>query len=665
MNARMQATDWTAERIARLLNKAKKSPTGWKACCPAHDDSDPSLFIADGEDGIAMVCYRGCTYRDISDALKLKGVELFPSRDRREIPKEHFQLGEYHSHWDYHDTIGQIVMRICRWEQPGGKKDIRPLVRTADGWKWQHHPAPRPLYQLDRLVNDADVPAIIVEGEKTAAAAQKLFPDHIATTWAGGASAMGQADWAPLAGREVILIPDCDNPGRKAMQWIRHHLEKICKSVRLVDPSTIDASLSDGWDLADALKDGRDVTQWLVSAKEEPAATTGIQALPFTADMLLNIPPRKWLYRRHYMRGMVSLTASPGGVGKSSVQMVEAVSMALGRDLLRDREPLKLGKLKVWLHNGEDPMVELRRRLGAICIHFRIDPKELEGYLFLTSGRDTPIIAAQEIEGTTVLVPETASQVLAQIQAIGISVLVLDPFISTHRVSENSNSAIELVMALWRDIAQKADIAIEIIHHFRKGNGSSEPSADDVRGASAMIGAARTVRVFACMSKEEAEEAQIDPKERRRYIWEMNAKANMHPASDDKLWRHLTGVNLDNAEGPHDADEVGVAEHWDYPTLMSFSTPVMERNALRAIAMEGDWRKRRTSVQSTGWVGYLLANLFAWDGSDPAVKKNMKALIDQMKTKKLLRETSEHDHNLGRKVPVYEAVLEAPHHDRR
>lgn len=386
-----------------------------------------------------------------------------------------------------------------------------------------------------------------------------------------------------------------------------------------------------------------------------------IEPIPFSLDMLENIPPRKWLYRRHYMRGMVSLTAAAGGVGKSTVQMVEAISMVLGRDLLREREELKVGPLRVWLHNGEDPLVELRRRLAAIVRHYQIDAELLVGNLFLTSGRDTPIIVAQDFDGVTVMIPDTRAQVMAHIQKLGISVLVLDPFISTHRVSENSNSAIEVVMTQWRDIAQEADIAVEIIHHFRKGNGSSEPGADDVRGASAMIGAARTVRVFAPMSKEEAEVAAIDPKHRRRYIWEMNAKANMHPASDDKLWRELIGIDIDNAEGAHEADEVGVAVAWEFPSLYSALTPPMERTALRAIGAEIDWEKRRKAVQSKGWVGFLISEALGWDGSDVSVKRNIGQLIAKFEDNKQIRMKVADDPRQGRKVPYYEVISNAPH----
>src|SRR5262249_15203889 len=52
---------------------------------------------------------------------------------------------------------------------------------------------------------------------------------------------------------------------------------------------------------------------------------------------IASIPPREWLYGRHYQRGVVSGTVAPGGRGKSSLVMVEAVAMATCRNLLGEQ----------------------------------------------------------------------------------------------------------------------------------------------------------------------------------------------------------------------------------------------------------------------------------------------------------------------------------------
>jgi hypothetical protein len=88
---------------------------------------------------------------------------------------------------------------------------------------------------------------------------------------------------------------------------------------------------------------------------------------PFRPFDVAKLPPRSWLYGKHYQRRTVSLTAGPGGMGKTSNDMVEAIAMVTGRNLLGEQPE---ERLRVWFHNGEDPRDEIDRRLAAICQHF-------------------------------------------------------------------------------------------------------------------------------------------------------------------------------------------------------------------------------------------------------------------------------------------------------
>ena len=108
-------------------------------------------------------------------------------------------------------------------------------------------------------------------------------------------------------------------------------------------------------------------------------------------------PPREWLYDRHYIRGYIGATVAPGGAGKSSLVIVEALAMATGRDLLGVK-PRK--RLKVWLWNGEDPLDELQRRIAAACLYYGVGQADIDGFLFVASGRDSPwSMASQSRDG--------------------------------------------------------------------------------------------------------------------------------------------------------------------------------------------------------------------------------------------------------------------------
>ena len=197
------------------------------------------------------------------------------------------------------------------------------------------------------------------------------------------------------------------------------------------------------------------------------------------------------------VRKFVSATVAPGGVGKSSLIIAEALSIVTGRALLSDYAP-RPGR--VWLCNGEDPYDELQRRIQAACLHYRISREEIEGRLFVDSGRQMPIvIATEDRNGATIAVP-VVDAVKATLLAHKIDVLVVDPFVSSHRVSENDNNKIEAVAWEWVNIADACDCAIELVHHSRKTDGD-KVTADHSRGASALLGKARSVRVLNGMGR--------------------------------------------------------------------------------------------------------------------------------------------------------------------
>jgi putative DNA primase/helicase len=129
-------------------------------------------------------------------------------QDTPPMPERHWELGKPLCRWPYPNENGALLFEVWRFEMPDGKKEIRPLSlwRDASGclkWKWKSIPEPRPLYGLDKLAARPEVPVIVCEGEKSADAAAKIFPESVAVTSPGGSQAASKAEWAPLAGRKA------------------------------------------------------------------------------------------------------------------------------------------------------------------------------------------------------------------------------------------------------------------------------------------------------------------------------------------------------------------------------------------------------------------------------------------------------------------------------
>lgn len=66
--------------VLSRLDKVKAAGAAkWKACCPAHDDRDPSLSIREADDGkVLLHCWAGCSTTDVLAAIGLTVRDLFP-----------------------------------------------------------------------------------------------------------------------------------------------------------------------------------------------------------------------------------------------------------------------------------------------------------------------------------------------------------------------------------------------------------------------------------------------------------------------------------------------------------------------------------------------------------------------------------------------------------
>ncbi len=66
-----------AESLLDRLEGVRRASRGWLARCPAHADKNPSLTVKEGERGLLLKCWAGCSLRDICAALWIKQQDLF------------------------------------------------------------------------------------------------------------------------------------------------------------------------------------------------------------------------------------------------------------------------------------------------------------------------------------------------------------------------------------------------------------------------------------------------------------------------------------------------------------------------------------------------------------------------------------------------------------
>lgn len=280
-------SDYTAENITKALGGRWRGHEG-TARCPAHDDRTPSLSIADGQKGVPVVhCHAGCDQRAVIEALRKKGLwaeraecaAIGEPRIRRRQPVRRGFVprasalppdlslmfrSSIAASWAYHDSVGNAVFYIVRINKPDGSKIIFPVSYDGKQWVKKAYPPPRPLYNLPGLAAEPHKPVLIVEGEKTADAAQHLVNSHVIVTWAGGSNAIKQTSFTPLLLKDVVLWPDNDEAGRRAMAAVANEIYPIVKTMRMVE---LPDGLADGWDLADEMPETLDPCEIIARAK--------------------------------------------------------------------------------------------------------------------------------------------------------------------------------------------------------------------------------------------------------------------------------------------------------------------------------------------------------------------------------------------------------------
>lgn len=331
-----------------------------------------------------------------------------------------------------------------------------------------------------------------------------------------------------------------------------------------------------------------------------------ISATPFTWIDPRTIPRRQFAFGTHYIRKYVSVTVSPGGIGKTSNSIAEALAMASGKPLNGTKPPQRL---KVWLFNAEDPRDELERRFMAACLHFKLKPQDIDGYLFLDSGREQEMVVAVDDKrtGVKIMVP-VVEAVVAEITRNRIDVMIVDPFVSTHSVNENDNGAIDKVAKLWAQIADQTNCSIDIVHHLRKV-ADREATVEDARGAVSLIGAARSVRVFNVMSADQARDGMIPQSERFSYFSMSHGKSNLTPRTAKLDWRHLIGVPLGNGAGiSRPQDHAPVVTAWEMPDAQQMIEGVTKQQ-IRALLGRIGGETCTYNYQATNWAGHIVADV--------------------------------------------------------
>lgn len=268
------------ERVLSRLRKVRWHPSSemWSACCPAHDDRNPSLLLWVGWSGnlLARCKSGGCSWPAIVEASGTTIADWFP--EKRDFPVQENKAkqanGKITATYPYHGEDGKLLYECCRIEpgHDGAAKRFLYRQPTAGGkgFVWNLEGVQKVLYRLPEIVDPErrEHPVFVVEGEKDVETLRSY--GFLATT-----NPCGAGKWLPgfgqyLRGRRVVILPDSDEPGKLHGMMVAGNLTFWwAAEIRVVKLPT--------------LPEGGDVTDWLndfpAGASKEQRKAALIQAI--------------------------------------------------------------------------------------------------------------------------------------------------------------------------------------------------------------------------------------------------------------------------------------------------------------------------------------------------------------------------------------------------
>ncbi len=358
------------ETVLARLKGVRKSLRGWVACCPVHDDREPSLSIGLGDEGhVLLKCFAGCTLDSIVEAMELTVSDLFPdapsSSDSQAKLSCHNSLSlvdlarDKMLPWQYLFNLG-IMEDAARGLQilyhlPDGTPAPRHRLRTAlvarKGSRWSKGQGEIVAYGLERL-EDARKAGylIIVEGESDC---WTLWYHQFPALGLPGAEMANKLEEAYLAGIDrVYIVQEPDAPGTKFVKSIEQRLEAwkwagkgyVVTLPDAKDPNELHKQDMKGFKAA--FQQALDHAEPLFTKRAQPVSpSSDYKPAPFTLQELLarELPPVRWAIPDILPEGLTLLAGKPK-LGKSWFALSVALSIAAGGFAL-GKQPVTQGEV--------------------------------------------------------------------------------------------------------------------------------------------------------------------------------------------------------------------------------------------------------------------------------------------------------------------------------
>lgn len=525
------------DRVLEALQSRGCAVRGNSAQCPAHEDRAPSLSIGQRKDGngVVLYCHAGCAPEDVVTALGLTMQDLFDEQmEKRERPQV---VAEY----PYVDEQGEVLYVVRRLEPgyDGERKTFRQF--RPDGTAGVKGVRRVP-YCLPEVVAgaQADATIFIPEGEKDVDSLRNL--GCIATCNVGGAGKWSDDYTRYLVGaKEVVVIADRDEPGRKHAAVVADSVQRAGIPVRILEPAR-------GKDVSDHLAAGLGFNDLRAPAAEEeqqpPADEQPEQEtepeherprqLLLTPASKIRIRPVRWLWdttpegappTSHGRIPLYSLVIAAGGPGLGKSQYAVWMTARITTGTLpgelygKPRGVIYAASEDSWSYTIAPRLIAAGADMDLV---FRIDVQD-----------DEKLNARLTLPLDTSLLGKAA-------ELYSVALLIADPLLSLIDSGINDYRAAEVRQALEPLVAaaERHNFTILGLAHFTKA-GVADPLSR-IAGSGAF---GQLIRSFIAFAREDTDDGD------QRFVMSLE-KNNLGRLGLPSHSYVIQPVTVDTEEGP-------------------------------------------------------------------------------------------------------------------
>lgn len=473
----------------------KRSGKGFLAPCPSHDDHDPSLSIADGDNGKPLVhCLAGCSQEAVITGLA--GLGLWPETDKPLTPqelealkKEAARRKEERAARRRQEETAAAEKAREQWEQAKAadsghpylaKKGIQAhrLRQEANNLLAPMRDESGQVWALQAIAPDgsklfsppgcrtkglyfsigspgAKLPICIVEGFATGAAIYEAtgYPVAIAFT-AGNLEAVARSLKTKLPKNNLVLCADDDlKPGTDQNPGI----EAAIRAAQAVGGKVAYPGMgkkADFWDLwhekgSDAVRDAIEEAQ----ANIKQYGCT--RAVTIDEFLSLEFPPRDNLLSPWLPAQGLTMVYAMRGIGKTFFALGVAYAVATGNEFLGWKAEHPAGVLYI---DGEMPAAVMQKRLSDIVASNDLEP--VAPFVLLT-----PDLQA---EGMPHIDTPEGQEAINAILTDEIKLIIIDNISTLTRTKENEADSWTPVQE-WALRQRAVGRSVLFVHHAGKG----------------------------------------------------------------------------------------------------------------------------------------------------------------------------------------------------